>query len=87
VREKDERSGVDTLSADGDPEPDEGSKDLKDVREGMEMVVPIGVDVGKLVSSEKDGGREKEDWVKSRIVTEGDRLELNGGTVELESEG
>ena len=86
VRGKDERSRVDRLGADGDTELDEGSRDLKDVREGMEMVVPVGVDVRKLVSSEKDGGRE-EDWVEPRTVMEGDMLELDGGTVELEPEG
>jgi len=51
------------------------------------MVVPVDVDVGKIVSSEKDGGREKEDWVEPRIDMEGNMLELDGGTVELESEG
>jgi hypothetical protein len=82
---KDERSRMDRLGADGDTVLGEGGEVLKDVRDGMEMVVPVGVDVGKLVSSENDG--REEDWVEPRVVMEGDVLELDGGTVELESEG
>ena len=93
---KDERSATDRLGVDMGL--DKGGREYGDVRNGMEVVVPVGVEVGKIVSSEEDNdGREKK-LVELGIVMENenrvtggdsevDILDPDGETVELESEG
>ena len=99
VSGRDERSVTDTLGVEGDTELDKGGRDVKDVGKVVEMVVPVGVEVGEtLPSEEEDDGIENENWIELVIVmedkgrvtesdSEDDTLELDGRIVEPESEG
>lgn len=99
VGRKDVRSVVVGLGVGEDTKLDKGGKVVIDVGRGVGTVALVGVNVGKNVSSVKEVGEGEENWVGLRIVmevnglvtdedsvTEGDMLELEGGTVKLESE-
>jgi len=51
---------------------DEGGGDVKEERVGVESVALVGVDVGIIVLSVKDGGREDENWLGLGSVMEDD---------------
>ena len=74
---KDEGSMVDGSGVGEDTKLGERSRDVIGVREEMEMVVSVGVDVGKTVSIVEDGGRE-EGGIELEVEVEDDGPSTGG---------